>query len=113
MHAYMHAHMHAYIRTCICAYMHTCIHAYMPTYVHTPSFTVVSVDGKMMKAPSNRRIVIALCLLICYPCANVVTRYDAEPVQKIRCDVCHLMPQITSSKLSKSLLAKCGKESLA
>ena len=42
----------------------------------------------------------------------MVMGYDAVPVQKSCGDVCHLLPQITSSKMSKSLLAKCGMERL-
>ena len=46
---------------------------------------------------------------MCFPCANVVMCYD---VPKTCGDVSHLLPQITSSKLSKSLLAKWGMERL-
>ena len=38
--------------------------------------------------------------------------YDAVPMQNIYGDVCHLLLQITSSKLSKSFLAKYRMESL-
>ena len=38
--------------------------------------------------------------------------YDAVPMQKVCRDVRHLLPQITSYKLSKSLLDECRMESL-
>ena len=66
----------------------------------------------MMEAPSNRLNVVAPCIIICYPCANVVMYYDGVRVQNMCGDVCHVLLLITSSKLSKSWLAKCGIESL-
>ena len=43
---------------------------------------------------------------------NMLSMCKCGNVQNICGDVCHLLPQITSTKLSELLLAKCGVESL-